>query len=47
MPDGERVVHSLTSDAAVGASAGSIPRWIIFFAFSLLIIDEYIQRYTS
>ena len=37
MPDSP-VDHSLTSDTAVGASAGSIPRWIIVFAFSLLIV---------
>ena len=47
MPDSP-VDHSLASEAAAGASAGSIPRSCnIFnsFFFGLLIIHERIQRY--
>ena len=47
MPDSP-VDHSLASEAAVGASAGSIPRSCnIFdsFFFGSLIIHERIQRY--
>ena len=47
MPD-STVDHSLASEAAAGASAGSIPRSSnIFYSFFLgsLIIHERIQRY--